>query len=145
MWSTTMSMLGPLLFLWHISHMPKCSNTSEFLLFADDTNLFLNNLNILNLEINLNVELEKVSQWQYASKLSFNIGVSNNSDCTYCGQPDLISHIFIECHHSKQFFHKVLQHFNEESVTSFTKSVEELTFGKPLNFGKLQRHSLQKN
>ena len=31
-------------------------------------------------------------------------GVSNNSKCTYCGQPDSISHTFIECHHSKQFF-----------------------------------------
>ena len=43
--------------------MPKCSNILEFHLFADDTNLFLNSPNILNLETNLNVELEKVSQW----------------------------------------------------------------------------------
>ena len=42
-------------------------------LFADDTNLFLNNSNILNLETNLNVELEKVSQWLHANKLSLNI------------------------------------------------------------------------
>ena len=42
--------------------MPKCSNILEFHLFADDTNLFLNNPNILNLITNLNVELEKVSQ-----------------------------------------------------------------------------------
>ena len=53
--------------------MPKCSNILEFHLFADDTNLFLNNPNILNLEINLNVELGKVSQWLYANKLSLNI------------------------------------------------------------------------
>ena len=132
------SMLGPLLFPLFISYMPKCSNTLEFFLFADNTNLFLNNLNILNLEINLNVELEKVSQWLlYASKLSFNIGVSNNSDSTYCGQPDSTSHTFIECHHSKQLFHKVLQH-NEENGTSFTQSVEELLFGNYLNFGQLQ-------
>ena len=43
--------------------MPKCSNILESNLFADDTNLFLNSPNILNLETNLNVELEKVSQW----------------------------------------------------------------------------------
>ena len=43
--------------------MPECSNILESNLFADDTNLFLNSPNILNLETNLNVELEKVSQW----------------------------------------------------------------------------------
>ena len=69
-------------------------------------------------------------------------GVSNNSDCTYCGQPDLISHTFIECHHSKQFFHKVLQHFNEETA-SLTQSDEELLLGKSLNFSQLQQHPLQ--
>ena len=42
-------------------------------LFAADTNLFFCNPNILNLETNLNVELEKVSQWPYANKLSLNI------------------------------------------------------------------------
>ena len=50
--------------------MLKCSNNLEFQFFADDTNLFLNNPNILNLKTNLNVELEKVSQWLYANKLS---------------------------------------------------------------------------
>ena len=70
-------------------------------------------------------------------------GVSNNSDCTY-GQPDSISHTFIDCHLSKQFFHKVLQHFNEENATSFMQSDEELLFGKFLNSVQLQRHPLQK-
>ena len=50
-----------------------CFNILDFHLFADDTNLFLNNSNILNLEAKLNVELEKVSQWLYADKLSLNI------------------------------------------------------------------------
>ena len=53
--------------------MPKCSNILEFHLFGDDSNLFLNSPNILNLETNLNVELEKISQWLYANKLSLNI------------------------------------------------------------------------
>ena len=61
-------------------------------------------------------------------------GVSNiNSNCTYCGQPDSISHTFIGCHHTKTFFQNVLQHFNEENATSFTLSDEELLFGKSLN------------
>ena len=66
-------MLGPLLFLLYINDMPKCSNILEFHLFPDDTNLFFNNPNILNLETILNVELEKVSQWLFANKLSLNI------------------------------------------------------------------------
>ena len=67
------SVLGLLLFLLYINDMPKCSNILEFHLFADDTNLFLNNPNILNLETILNVELEMGSQWLYANKLSLNI------------------------------------------------------------------------
>ena len=69
------SVLGPLLFLLYIkfNDMPKCSNILEFNLFADDTNLFLDSPNILNLETNLNVELGKGSQWLYANKLSLNI------------------------------------------------------------------------
>ena len=72
-------------------------------------------------------------------------GVSNNSKCTYCGQPDSISHTFIDCHHSKQFFQNVLKHFNEENATSFTHSDEELLFAKSLNtIGQLQRSPLLK-
>ena len=67
-------------------------------------------------------------------------GVSNNSKCTYCGQPDSITHTFIECHHSKQFCQNVLQHFNQENATSqFTQSDQELLFGKSLNtIGQMQ-------
>ena len=72
-------------------------------------------------------------------------GVSNNPNCTYCRQPDSISHTFIECHNSKQFCQNVLQHFNEENATSFTQSDEELLFGKSLNtIGHLQRPPLLK-
>ena len=40
---------------------------------ADDTNLFLDYTNILNLETKLNIELDKVSQLLFAKKLSLNI------------------------------------------------------------------------
>ena len=66
-------MLGPPLFLLFINNMPKCSNILEFHPFPDDTNLFLNNPNIFNLDTILNVEWEKVSQWFYGNELSMNV------------------------------------------------------------------------
>ena len=88
----------------------------------------------------------KLVRRKLVSKKEFHLfGVSNNSNRTYCGQPDSISHTFIECHHSKIFFQSVLQHCNEENVTSFTQSDEELLFGKSLNtIGQLQRSPLLK-
>ena len=53
------SVLGPLIFLLYVNDMPKCSSILEFHLFADDTNLFLNDHSILiNLKTNLNAELK---------------------------------------------------------------------------------------
>ena len=57
-------------------------------------------------------------------------GITANPNCTFCGQPDSIGHTFIECPNSKQFFNEVLQYFNQENVTSYSLSVEELLFGK---------------
>ena len=74
------------------------------------------------------------------------LGVSNNSNCTYCGQPDSISHTFIECHLSKKFFQNVLQNFNKKNATSFKQSDEELLFSKFLNtIGRLQRSIFLRN
>lgn len=41
--------------------------------------MFLNTSNIFNVETNLNVELEKVSQWFYPNKLSLNKGKNSFS------------------------------------------------------------------
>ena len=73
MWSTTGVTAWSTSFSLYINDLSKCSNILDFHLFADDTNLFLDNTNILNLETNLNVELDKVSQWLFANKLSLNI------------------------------------------------------------------------
>ena len=67
------SVLGPLLFLLYVNDMPKSSSILEFHFFVDDTNLFLNDRSILNLETNLNIELKNVGHWLYANKLSLNI------------------------------------------------------------------------
>ena len=53
--------------------MNKCSKILELHLFADDTNLFLSDNNVQSLEFKLNIELEKMSHWLSANKLSLNI------------------------------------------------------------------------
>ena len=67
------SVLGPLLFLLCVNDKCNCSSILEFHLFADDTNVFLSDTNIQKLELNLNIELGKVSHWLNANKLSLNI------------------------------------------------------------------------
>ena len=53
-WPTSLSLANKMICL-------NAPNILELHLFADDTNLFPNNTNILNLETNLNGELQKVS------------------------------------------------------------------------------------
>lgn len=71
------SVLGPLLFLLYINDFHNCSRLFDFHIFADDTNLFLNDCSLINLETKLNVELQKVYDWLCANKLSLNIDKTN--------------------------------------------------------------------
>ena len=67
------SILGPLLF---IITMNDIGNVSDFLysiLYADDTCVLLNGKNYLNLVKLLNSELDKLSIWLNANKLSLNV------------------------------------------------------------------------
>ena len=54
-----------------------CSDIFEFNIFADDTNLFHANANLVNLEITINRNLEKIFDWLAANKLSLNIDKTN--------------------------------------------------------------------
>ena len=67
------SVLGPLLFILYINDINRSSKIFDFHLFADDTNLFLSDSNLKELEKKLNVELKMVNKWLYANKLSLNI------------------------------------------------------------------------
>ena len=72
------SILGPLLFLLYINDISKSSNILQFFLFADDTTVFYSaDPNDPNTEKILNEELEKVSGWLAANKLSLNVKKSN--------------------------------------------------------------------
>ena len=71
------SILGPLLFLLFINDLPNCTNKLKFILFADDTNILYSTDDYSSLSISLNNELQKVSKWFNANKLTLNTDKSN--------------------------------------------------------------------
>ena len=66
------SILEPLHFILYINGIVNSSNLLKFILFADDTNILYSNKNIDILYETLNNELEKVSKWLIANRLSVN-------------------------------------------------------------------------
>ena len=71
------SVLGPLLFLLYINDFNNCSKFFEFHIFADDTNLFCTNRSLSALELSINENLNCVTSWLIANKLSLNIDKTN--------------------------------------------------------------------
>lgn len=71
------SILGPLLFLIFINDLPFCSSILKFILFADDTNIFLTGKHVDTLIAIANDELTKVSHWLKCNKLILNLTKSN--------------------------------------------------------------------
>lgn len=71
------SILGPLLFILYINDIVKCSDILNFIIFADDTNLFYSNKDLIELVLIVNWELCKLSEWFRANKLSLNAIKSN--------------------------------------------------------------------
>ena len=66
------SILGPLLFLIYVNDLCKTSKLFDFILFADDTNLFYSHKNLKALFETVNNELNLVNDWFIANKLSLN-------------------------------------------------------------------------
>ena len=67
------SILGPLLFLVYINDLSLVSDKLFSLLFADDSNMFLNGKDPNLLIETMNDEMEKVIIWLKANKLSLNL------------------------------------------------------------------------
>ena len=71
------SVLGPLLFLLYINDLAKVSKKLTFFLFADDTNIYHESSNILDIQKTVNKELRKVRKWLEANRLALNIDKTN--------------------------------------------------------------------
>jgi hypothetical protein len=71
------SILGPLLFLLYINDICKSSKILRFILYADDTNIFFSCDNVDQLCDVVNRELQGVTQWFKANRLSVNLKKTN--------------------------------------------------------------------
>ena len=71
------SILGPLLFLIYINDLYLTSPKAFFILFADDSNIFLSGKDEQSLIIEMNHELSKIDSWFKANKLSLNVKKSS--------------------------------------------------------------------
>ena len=66
------SILGPLLFLLYVNDLVNASDLFSYILYADDTTLFLSDDNLQSLFAKSNRELAKISNWFQANKLLMN-------------------------------------------------------------------------
>ena len=73
------SILGPLLFLVYINDNCKTTDYGEFILFADDTNLFYSHENISTLTSVINTELCKISDWLQSNKLEISLNIKKSN------------------------------------------------------------------
>ena len=72
------SVLGPLLFLIYINDIINCSKLGEFVLFADDTNIFISGNTAKEAYSKANILLKSIHQYMYLNKLHV-----NKSKCCY--------------------------------------------------------------
>ena len=73
------SLLGPLLFIVYINDFCRSSDILSFILFADDSNVFFSHDNPVNLVNTVNAELNKLTEWIRANKLSLNLQQQKNA------------------------------------------------------------------
>jgi len=67
------SILGPILFLLYINDLSTISDGLFTLMFADDTNMFIQGKDITQMEMSMNNEIEHIVEWLHCNKLSLNV------------------------------------------------------------------------
>ena len=67
------SVLGPLLFIIYINDIVNCSNLGKFILFADDTNIFVSGDTLTEAFANSNHLLDAVNRYMTLNKLHINL------------------------------------------------------------------------
>ena len=72
------SVLGPLLFIIYTNDLPNCLTNSKAILFADDTTVFCSSPDLHNLHRKINYDLEYLTEWFRANKLSLNVGKTHH-------------------------------------------------------------------
>ena len=65
--------LGPILFILYINHSTSVSKILRLIMFADDTNLFLSDKNVADIESRLNSELFSLTDWFQSNSLPLNV------------------------------------------------------------------------
>jgi len=71
------SVLSPLLFIIYTNDLPDNLNIAKSILFADDTTIYHSSSNISQLYETMNTELNNLTDWFQANKLSLNISKTN--------------------------------------------------------------------
>ena len=71
------SILGPMFVFLYINYLANISKKLKFILFADDTNVFYADKNLVDVMGVLNYELKNLSVWFKVNKLSLNVGKTN--------------------------------------------------------------------
>jgi len=66
------SILGPVLFLIHINHLPAFSTLLDCQMFADDTVVSYSGSDISEVTATVTSELDKLSNWMCTNKLTLN-------------------------------------------------------------------------
>ena len=71
------SVLGPLLFIIYTNDLPNAKRSSRCILFADDTTIYYSSNNLNNLISKITSDLEHLTDWFSANKLSLNVITTN--------------------------------------------------------------------
>ena len=114
------SVLGPLLFLLYINDIVNSTSKCEFVIFADDTNIFITANNQKDVYRTANEVLRSISLYMKANQLHINL-----SKCAYMYfRPKLNHNERLSCARSSCYDHELILSLNGQKV----KKVDKIKF-----------------